>query len=214
MSKSEVHILGPNKLQNALMASYLENETGSPCFYSKDMKLSSALNGGERCLVLWDCTGSAVGNLLTQLDTEFESGSAGIFPALFNAALDRKSYKVHRAAVLRGIRGIFFEDDPPEVFAKGVSIILKGEHWLSRDFLKKCVLERMDVIDPSQEIRPRLTAREKELLLLLASGASNEEIAQKLCISYHTVKTHLNNIYRKIRAENRLQAAFWASRNL
>jgi DNA-binding CsgD family transcriptional regulator len=214
MSKSEVHILGPHKLQNALMASYLESETGLPCFYSKDMNLSSALNDGDTSLVLWDCTGSIVDDLLTQLDTEFESGCAKILPALFNAALDRKTYKVHRAAVIRGIRGIFFEDDPPEVFAKGVSAILKGEHWLSRDFLKKCVLERMDVIDPSQEIRPRLTAREKELLLLLASGASNEEIAHKLCISYHTVKSHLNNIYKKIRAENRLQAAFWASRNL
>jgi DNA-binding CsgD family transcriptional regulator len=214
MSKSEVHILGPNKLQNALMASYLESETGLPCFHSKDMNLSFAPSGGERCVVLWDCTGSAVDNLLTQLDTKFESGCAGIFPGLFNATLDRKTYKVHRAAVLRGIRGIFFEDDPPEVFAKGVSTILKGEHWLSRDFLNKCVLEKMDVINPSQEIRPRLTAREKELLLLLASGASNEEIAQKLCISYHTVKTHLNNIYKKIQAENRLQAAFWASRNL
>jgi DNA-binding CsgD family transcriptional regulator len=214
MIRSEIHILGPNKLQNALMASYLESETGLPCSYSKDMNLSCALKGGDRSLVFWDCSGSIVENLLTQLDTGSESGCAGILPALFNAALDRKAYKVHREAVIRGVRGIFFEDDPPEVFAKGVSVILKGEHWLSRDFLNKCVLETMDVIGSSQETRPRLTTREKELLLLLASGASNEEIAHKLCISYHTVKSHLNNIYKKIQAENRLQAAFWASRNL
>jgi len=214
MIRSEIRILGPHKLQNALMASYLESETGLPCFYSKDMNLASAFNGGDRSLVLWDCTVSIVNDLLTQLDTGFDSEHARMLVALFNATLDKKAYRVHKRAVIQGIRGIFFEDDPPEVFSKGVSAILKGERWISRDFLNKCVLEAMDVMGASKEIRPRLTSREKEILLLLASGSSNEEIADNLCISYHTVKSHLNNIYKKIQAENRLQAAFWASRNL
>ena len=178
------------------------------------MNLAPALKGDERSLVLWDCTVSIVNDLLTQLDTGFDSRDARLLVALFNATLDKKAYRVHKRAVIRGIRGIFFEDDPPEVFSKGVSAILKGERWLSRDFLNKCVLETMDVMGASKEIRPRLTTREKEILLLLASGSSNEEIAENLCISYHTVKSHLNNIYKKIQAENRLQAAFWASRNL
>jgi DNA-binding CsgD family transcriptional regulator len=214
MSKSEVHILGPNKLQNVLMASYLEGETGLPCFYSKDMNLSSALNGGDRLLVLWDCTVSIVNDLLPQLDTGLGSRDARLLPALFNATLDRKAGRVHRKAVIQGIRGIFFENDPPELFAKGVLAILKGEHWLTRDFLEKCVLETMDVMGASKETRPELTSREKEIMLLLAAGSSNAEIAANLCISYHTVKNHLNNIYKKIQAENRLQAAFWGSKNL
>jgi len=214
MIRSEVHILGPHKLQNALMASYLESETGLPCFYSEDMNLASAFSGGDRSLVLWDCTVSIVNDLLIQLDTGLDSRDARLLVALFNATLDKKAHKTHKRAVIRGIRGIFFEDDPPEVFSKGVSTILKGERWLSRDFLNKCVLETMDVMGASKEIRPKLTTREKEILLLLASGSSNEEIAENLCISYHTVKSHLNNIYKKIEAENRLQAAFWASRNL
>ncbi|MEJ2725097.1 MAG: response regulator transcription factor [Deltaproteobacteria bacterium] len=178
------------------------------------MNLSSALNGGERSLVLWDCTGSVVDHLLSQLDTEFESGCARILPALFNAALNRKAHKVLREAVIRGIRGVFLENDPPEVILKGVSAILKGEQWLTRNFLEKRALETMDVMGASQNIPPSLTTREKEILLFLASGSSNEEIADNLCISYHTVKNHLNNIYKKIQAENRLQASFWASRNL
>ena len=212
--RSQVHILGPLKLQNVLMAFYLQSETGLPCFYSQDLNLTPILTSGQRSLVLWDCISTNLDDLWTQLDKGFDSRGAESFVALFNASLDKKAYRVHKEAVIRGIRGIFFEHDPLEVFPKGVLAILKGEHWLSRDLLSKCVLETMDVISTSEEIRPTLTAREKEILLLLAHGASNEEIADQLCISYHTVKTHLTNIYEKIRAKNRLQAAFWVTKNL
>ena len=212
--KSQVHILGPLKLQNVLMASYLQSETGLPCFYSQNLNLNPILTSGQRPLVLWDCISTNLDDLWTQLDKGFDSRGAESLVALFNASVEKKAYRVHKEAVIRGIRGIFFEHDPLEVFPKGVLAMLKGEHWLSRDLLSKCVLETMDVISTSQEIRPTLTAREKEILLLLAHGASNEEIADQLCISYHTVKTHLTNTYEKIGAKNRLQAAFWVTKNL
>jgi LuxR family transcriptional regulator of csgAB operon len=59
-----------------------------------------------------------------------------------------------------------------------------------------------------------LTPREKEILKMLSTGASNDNISQTLYISYHTVKTHLHHIYRKINVSDRLQASFWAARNL
>lgn len=59
-----------------------------------------------------------------------------------------------------------------------------------------------------------LTPRETEILALVAVGDMNEEIADKLCISTQTVKTHLYRTFKKINVSNRLQAAFWATKNL
>jgi len=52
----------------------------------------------------------------------------------------------------------------------------------------------------------RLTARENEVLLLLAKGLNRDEIAAKLFVSPETVKMHIKNIYRKINAKNKVDA--------
>jgi DNA-binding NarL/FixJ family response regulator len=57
-----------------------------------------------------------------------------------------------------------------------------------------------------------LTRRESEVLKLLASGATNKEIARGLNISYETVKEHVQHILRKIGVSDRTQAAVWAVR--
>ena len=68
--------------------------------------------------------------------------------------------------------------------------------------------------DPAQMEASILTPREIEILSLVAIGAKNEEIAEKLYISSNTVKTHIYNIFKKIDVPNRLQAALWAAKNL
>jgi len=58
-----------------------------------------------------------------------------------------------------------------------------------------------------------LTPREKEVLSLLARGYNNNEIAECLHISKHTVKNHVSNIYRKLEMDDRTQIALLAVRN-
>jgi len=60
-----------------------------------------------------------------------------------------------------------------------------------------------------EEIKKKfsLTGREKELLVLLLKGKSNKEISDLLYVSTETVKTHLQNIYRKLGVKNRMEAA-------
>lgn len=55
-----------------------------------------------------------------------------------------------------------------------------------------------------------LTAKEKEVLSLLAKGASNKEIADKMCVQDVTVKTHMNSIFKKLKVSNRTQAILLA----
>jgi DNA-binding NarL/FixJ family response regulator len=57
-----------------------------------------------------------------------------------------------------------------------------------------------------------LTERERQILRLLASGGTNRHIARSLSISEKTVKTHLNNIFRKLNVTRRLQAVLYAMR--
>jgi DNA-binding NarL/FixJ family response regulator len=65
----------------------------------------------------------------------------------------------------------------------------------------------------SEDSEPRLTAREKEILLLVADGNSNREIARSLGLSEGTVKIHLNNMFRKLGVTNRTELAALAFRN-
>ena len=55
-----------------------------------------------------------------------------------------------------------------------------------------------------------LTPKEKEVLVLVAKGASNQEIADKMCVRDVTVKTHLNSIFKKLKVTNRTQAVLLA----
>jgi DNA-binding NarL/FixJ family response regulator len=59
-----------------------------------------------------------------------------------------------------------------------------------------------------------LTAREKEILVAIASGSGNTEISDEFNISLNTVKTHVYNIYKKIDVRNRLEATLWVARYL
>lgn len=58
-----------------------------------------------------------------------------------------------------------------------------------------------------------LTERENDVLVLLTSGYTNKEIAERLNITHHTVKAHIGAILRKFGCKNRTDAAIFAERN-
>jgi NarL family two-component system response regulator LiaR len=88
--------------------------------------------------------------------------------------------------------------------------ITRGEAAMTRAMaarLLKSVANKATNIDLGQEA---LTNREIDVLRLVAQGASNPQIAETLCISINTVKSHLKNILEKLQLENRTQAATYA----
>ena len=121
---------------------------------------------------------------------------------------------IERRAFMAGARGFFYREDSLDHMIKGLRALLDGHLWMSRDILVEfALLGSSRKESPSRE-RELLTIREKQVLALVSVGASNEEIAEKLFISPHTVKTHLYNTFKKISVPNRFQAALWAARNL
>ena len=92
--------------------------------------------------------------------------------------------------------------------------MLNGEFWLSRKIVTEYIVKDKRQNSFIKGGETALTFREIEILTIIGMGSTNQEVADKLCVSCHTVKTHLYNIYRKIEVPNRLQAALWATKNL
>ena len=95
--------------------------------------------------------------------------------------------------------------------------IKKGDHIDSRKLAARLVEEFARLAnrlppDTPLSNAPDLTPREQEVLNLIATGATDKEIAGQLSLSLHTVKSHVRNILSKLHAANRRQAARLAGR--
>lgn len=106
-----------------------------------------------------------------------------------------------------GIRGVFYSHATREHLLDGIQVLLEGGDWLPRVLTERLLSQwrRMRQLAGS---KPSLTLREREILSLAGKGLSNAEIAEQLCLSPHTIKSHIHNLLRKIGASNRAEAAF------
>lgn len=122
----------------------------------------------------------------------------------------------HAADVLASLhlQGVFYRRDSLQLICKGIGALLEGDLWMSRSLMTRLIeFYRRQQLNAYRPVCG-LTHRELEIIGLLGSGASNTEIADKLFVSEHTVKSHLYNIFRKIKVHNRIQAMNWARQNL
>jgi LuxR family transcriptional regulator of csgAB operon len=211
-----IYVIGKQRIQNELLASCLEQEIGLKCLVKEDIRFfrlpDDSNAAGQRRLLLWDCHEKEPYDLLSHLRTHFgvHKGSQDCV-VLFNLP---NRLGVEEKFVWQGVRGFFYNHDSLSHFIKGVRGILQGQLWLSRQIMTRCIVEKKGHDNPFKKEDPILTQREIEILAQVAVGRTNQELADRLCISTHTVKTHLYNIYKKINVSNRLQAALWAAKNL
>jgi len=211
-----VHIVGKNKLQNELLLSYLKKETGFEGTCTPKPGLTVPVSNKESAnpqFLLVDCKSIDMENLWTDISFWKSSTPCQCFIALCNV---EPEMEIEKQAVDKGIQGIFYKDDPPQIIPKGICAILKGDLWYSRKTLTKYLMENglSNSLTEYNAEPDLLTIREREILALVASGYGNQQIADELCISIHTVKTHTYNIYQKINVSNRLQATLWAAKYL
>lgn len=116
------------------------------------------------------------------------------------------------AALRAGARGYLTKDAQGDDIVKAVTDVLAGQAGLA-PAVQRRLLER--VTEPQQAPAPAeppdgLTAREAEVLSLVAEGLSNKEIAGRLHIGAATVKTHINNLFAKTGVRDRAQAVRYA----
>jgi DNA-binding CsgD family transcriptional regulator len=88
--------------------------------------------------------------------------------------------------------------------APGLHLAAYGDFPALVAQFRACLLDRAADLAPLP--LPELTDREREILILLAGGHANKVIAQRLGISHRTVMNHVNNLYRKLGVNNRLEA--------
>lgn len=115
-------------------------------------------------------------------------------------------------AIKSGAQGYLLKDMSADEFSEMLSAIAAGEAPLSQGLAAKILQEFAR--DPRQQAqRPpddELTGREREVLHLVAGGATNREIAASLYISENTVSFHMKNILAKLHLKNRAQAVAYA----
>lgn len=111
------------------------------------------------------------------------------------------------AALVAGASGFLLKETRPEALADAVRTVVAGEALLAPVVLRRLVEQHATTVDPAAVARlSELTERELDVLRLIGSGASNDEIAQALWVAGTTVKTHVTRIFRKLGLRDRAQA--------
>jgi DNA-binding NarL/FixJ family response regulator len=124
-------------------------------------------------------------------------------------------------ALRAGARGYLTKDASAEQIAAAITRVANGEASLDEAIQTKVVAavsagagaEPAAAEPEKEELPDDLTAREAEVLSLIAGGLSNQEIAERLVVSPATVKSHVNHLFAKIGARDRAQAVGYAYRH-
>lgn len=162
-------------------------------------------------LIFIDCMGLVSEDVIQLVTTKAAPFLQRDIVALFNLPPGLSNFP---ELIDLGVRGFFFENDQAEFMLRGICALKSGELWVTRSTLMEYVCQRPRKTSSENGAASLLTTREKDVLILLASGATNEVIADRLFISPHTVKTHIHNTLKKLGLQNRLQAALWSAKHL
>lgn len=133
-------------------------------------------------------------------------------PIVVITTFDLDEY-VHGALKV-GARGFLLKDAGPALLTQAIHAAADGEALIAPTVTVRLLaaFAHVQTSPPAQPIEP-LTAREEEVLIPVAKGRTNSEIASELYITQSTVKAHLASLMRKLGARNRVEVAMWAYEN-
>ena len=209
-----IYVIGAHRFERELVLDFIRTHTEAKWFEAErleDVPDSNQDNPFGQKMILLDTNNITRDNLVDMFASKAWKAHAHNLMALFNVQHD---YEIEKVALKNGVRGFLYSDDHLEDLVNGICAINSGELWISRRLITECLLDSYIGKELPKPADHSLSKREVELLQALSIGASNDTIADRMCISSHTVKTHLHNIFRKINVDNRLEAVLWAKENL
>ncbi len=117
-------------------------------------------------------------------------------------------------ALKDGAHGYCSRNTDPGLILKAIRLVRQGEIWVGRKVMLELIdeltaLHAARAVEDETRLR-RLTQRERQISGLIAIGASNKEIADRLSITERTVKAHLTNIFQKLQLSSRVHLAIHA----
>lgn len=111
-----------------------------------------------------------------------------------------------------GASGYLLKDMPSEELAESIRFVFRGYTQLAPGLMHKILTQAVPAPDHRNlSLLETLTEREREVLNLIATGATNREIAEQLYIAEGTVKTHVTNLFNRLNLKNRAQLAIYAN---
>jgi DNA-binding NarL/FixJ family response regulator len=142
------------------------------------------------------------------LDAARARGAATRALMLTTFGLDEYVYE----SLAAGASGFLLKDATFPELLHAVRVVAAGNALLAPEVTKRLIAEftRQRATAPLRRDVEGLTAREAEVLVLIARGLSNAEIAERLTITDHTVKTHINRLFAKLELRDRAQAVITA----
>ena len=202
-------------IQNHAFVEFLQERTGIECVMRSELRrtATSATLADHNTLILVDCQFIDPNTIVQQVQQLPSAVPSNVVIALINV-YDQSSIEL--SAVTHGIRGLFDVSADTQHLLRGIGALFDGDVWIPRRVLVHAAYSARDGErkKPDTSSASSLTRREREILTLITTGASNDEIAMRLGISSNTVRTHVYNLYRKIDVPNRMQAALWGAENL
>lgn len=209
-SRREVYLVTEKSPQTQLFVNYLADNTECSIYVlspSAELTACSSLNS----LLLIDSDHTDIYTLVNKWQDKLPPELIDIPIAALNVNDISHALEILSCAKLKGV---FYRKESLDVICKGINALLDRELWMSRELMAHLIIFYRK--SQNNAFRPAygLTNREMEIITLLSAGASNQQIAEKLFVSEHTVKSHIYNIFRKINVRNRIQALNWIQKNL
>ena len=124
-----------------------------------------------------------------------------------------ESTEVAQKAMLNGFHGYLQKHAQPSELIDYINLVSSGQAVMPQSAVQRLATRANGGSEHGDSAASRLTAREHDVLALLAEGADTGSIAQRLFLSRNTVRTHIQNILAKLEVHSRLEAAAYALRH-